>query len=175
MSEAAVAFFREETVFQEPIPGHAHKQTRFVKETIRCLKSHDDSHDTGTSRKSTGMPGTRSGCLQRHRRCPGILTTTTRFGKITRSGWQILHTRIRVTSHSNKLNLWMRPSATSHGCTTQRSTSFVGHTRTLNSKNRKALVFLPRTYVYYWRKDKRETKGSFKGIARVLHRNQERQ
>ena len=40
--------------------------------------------------------------------------------------------------------------------------------RALNSKNRKAQIFLPGTYVYYWRKDKRETKGSFKGIARVL-------
>ena len=29
--------------------------------------------------------------------------------------------------------------------------------RALNSKNRKAQVFLPGTYVYYWRKDKRET------------------
>ena len=40
--------------------------------------------------------------------------------------------------------------------------------RALNSKNRKALIFLPGTYVYYWRKDKREKKGFFKGIARVL-------
>ena len=40
--------------------------------------------------------------------------------------------------------------------------------RALNSKNRKAQVSLPGTYVYYWRKDRRETKGSFNGIARVL-------
>ena len=36
------------------------------------------------------------------------------------------------------------------------------------NKNRKAQVFLPGTYVYCWRKDKRETKGSFKGTARVF-------
>ena len=30
-----------------------------------------------------------------------------------------------------------------------------------------AQLFLPGTYVYYWRKDKREAKGSVKGIARV--------
>ena len=30
--------------------------------------------------------------------------------------------------------------------------------RALNSKSRKAQVFLPGTYVYFWRKDKRETK-----------------
>ena len=40
--------------------------------------------------------------------------------------------------------------------------------RALNSKNRKAQIFLPRTYVYCWRKAKRETKSSLKGIARVL-------
>ena len=40
--------------------------------------------------------------------------------------------------------------------------------RALNFKNRKAQMFLPGTYVYCWRKDKRGTKGSFKGIVRVL-------
>ena len=47
--------------------------------------------------------------------------------------------------------------------------------RALNSKNRKAQIFVPGTYVYYWRKDKREAKGSFVLLASSMHRNKKRQ
>ena len=46
-----------------------------------------------------------------------------------------------------------------NGCRTLRSTS------ALNSNNRKAQIFLPGTYVHYWRREMKET---FKGILRVL-------
>ena len=73
-----------------------------------------------------------------------------------------------------KLNMWMRHTkTTSSGCKT-REVNLLRWTKqnrvsgALNSKNIKAQIFLLETYVYFWRKDQRETKGSNKGVARVL-------
>ena len=86
MSEAAAEFFGKESVMLEPIPGQAHWQTGLVEEAIRGLKTtmtataleHPDMGGTRMSRKSGGS-------IQRQRRRPWILTTTTCLGKSTRS------------------------------------------------------------------------------------------
>ena len=85
---------------QENCLAGAHWQTGLV-EAIRRLKAtmtptaleHPRYGSTRMSRKSSGR-------LQCQRRCPGMLTNTSRFGKRTRSGRQILHIRVRGTTNS---------------------------------------------------------------------------
>ena len=95
MSEAAASFFGKASVLLEPIPGQDWSRGGGYSRT----QGHDDRDCTGTSRhERTRMSRKSSCCLQRQRRCPRILSTTTRVGKSTRSGRQVLHSRVRGPS-----------------------------------------------------------------------------
>ena len=76
-------------------------------------QSHNDHHCTGTPRY-----GERTNVSQEQwprpvpEKCPGILTTTTRFGKGTRSGRGFYTPEYTRHFLQYKLNLWMRRTAT---------------------------------------------------------------
>ena len=158
MSEAAASFFGRESVLLEPIPGQAHWHTGLVEEASRGLKATmaqlppptPEKMSEGTLHHNTRWEvhqiWTAGSTLQKARHFP--------YGTSGTCGYETYGNNIKRMQDSEVNFLrWTYRKRVS---------------RALNSKNSKAQVFLPGTYVYYWRKDKRKTKGSLKGVARVL-------
>ena len=148
ISEAAAVFLGKESVLLEPIPGQAHWQTGLVKEAIRGLKTtmtataleHPDMGAHECLARAVAASNTRedvrgySPLLHAFGREPDL------DGKFYTPGYELLPTvQAELVDETYGNNIKM--------------------SRALNSKNRKAQVFLPGTHVYYWRKDKKRDKG----------------
>ena len=158
----------------EPIPGQAHWQTGLVEEAIRGLKAtmtattleHPDmvAHEclaravaASNSRKDVRGYSPLQHALGR---APDL---DSRFYTPEYEALPTVQAELVDETYGNNIKRMQDSEVNFLSWTYQNRVS-----RALNSKNRKAQIFLPGTYVYYWRKDKREKKGSFKGIARVL-------
>ena len=169
MSEAAARYFDKESVLLEPIPRQAHWQTGLVEEAFRRLKATMTA--TALERPDTGAHE----CLAR-----AVATSNAREdvrqhalgrapdlnGRFHTQEYHALPTlqaELVDETHGNNIKRMQDSEVNFLRWTYQNRVS-----RALNSKNRKAQVFLARTYVYYCRKDQRETKGSFTRVARVL-------
>ena len=174
MSEAAAVFFGKKSVMLEPIPGQAHWQTGPVEEAIRGLQAtmtataleHPDmgAHEclARAVAASNAREDVRGYSPLQHAlgRAPGL---DGRFYTPEYEALPTVQAELVDETYGNNIKRMQDSEVNFLRWTYQNRVS-----RASNSKNRKAQIFLPGTYVYYWCKDKRETKGSFKGIARIL-------
>ena len=108
MPHAAAMFFGKESVLLEPIPGQAHWQTGLVEEAIRGLKA----TMTGTALNHPDMGAHE--CLAR-----AVAASIARADVRGNTLWEESQVRTADSTHQNtrhfppyKLNLWMRPWAT---------------------------------------------------------------
>ena len=173
-SEAAAKFFGKESVLLEPIPGQAQWKTGLKEEAIRGLKAtmtataleHQDMGAHGCLARAVAASNAREDVRGYSPLQHALGRAPDLDGRFYTPEYEALHTvqgELVDETYGNNIK-WMQDSEVNFlRWTYQNRVS-----RALNSKNRKAQVFLPGTYVYYWRKDKKETKGSFKGIARLL-------
>ena len=144
-------------------------------------KGHDDRACTGTSRHGSTRMSCKSSCrLQRQRRCPRILSTTTRVGRAPDLDGRF-YTPEYETLFSVKAELVDETYGNNIKRMQDSKVNFLRWTyqnrvsRALNSKNRKGKVFPPGTYVYCWRKVERETERIIERYcSSPLHRNLKR-
>ena len=145
MSEAAASLFGRESVSLEPIPGQAHWQTGLVEEAVRGLKATMAQLPAPTPEKMS----------------EGYSPLQHALGRAPDLDGRFSHTRIRGISHSTSGTCGYETYGNNIKRMQDSEVNFLRWTyrkrvsRALNSKNSKALVFLPGIYVYCWRKDKR--------------------
>ena len=174
ISGNAAEFFGKESVLLEPIPGQAHRQTGLVEEAIRGLKAtmtataleHPDMGAYECLARAVAASNARED-VRGHSPLQHALGRAPdldgRFYTPEYGALPTVQAELVDETHGNNIKRMQDSEVNFIHWTYQNRVS-----RALNSKNRKAQIFLPRTCVYYWRKDKKEKKGSFKDIARVL-------
>ena len=166
MSGAAAIFSGKESVVLEPIPGQAHWQAvRGLKATVTAMaQEHPDMGARECLATTVWLPPTPGKDVRGYSPLQHALGTDLN-GRFYTPEYEALPTvqaELVDDTHGNNIKRMQDSEVNFFHWTHQKRVS-----RALNSKNRKAQIFLPWTYVYFGRKGQ-ETKGSSRGIACVL-------
>ena len=176
MATEAAEYFCQQSCLLDPIPGQAHWQTSLVEEAIQATKStmtalaleHPEVTPEEALARATSAGNTRedvrgySPLQHALGRAPDI------DGRFYDPDFDNLPTveAERVDKEFGESFARMQSAELNHlKWMYQRRVS-----RAENAKNRRAQLFVPGTYVCYWRLEphKGDGRGSYKGIARVL-------
>ena len=173
MSEAAATFFGKESALLEPIPGQAHWQTGLVEEAVHGLwatmtatvMEHPDmgAHEclARAVAASCARENVRRYSPPHHAlgRAPDL---DGRFYSPEYESYPAIQAELVDETYGNNIKRVQDSQVNFLRWTYQNRVS-----RALNSKDRKAHVFLPGTYVYYWHKDERETKNHSRALLEL--------